>query len=161
VAWLFAQVWVLCLLSFLLGALATWLAVGRAQHRAPTSGGGAGWVPPAFWSATGRSTAGRSGPDARTAAVEPRAEPPGPPVEPALAALDAHGPDGRRPRPGLGAAATGALDLLGVPEPGPAAGGPAADASGPRARPAPDPRSDETDEGPAGGYQRGSPESMR
>jgi hypothetical protein len=101
VAWYFVQVWVLCLVAFLLGAGVTWLVFVRPVRRDR----GTDWPALPAW------------PDARPAAATPertRPEPepdPVPVADPALLALD--GP-GRRTATGPGAAANDALDQLGV-----------------------------------------------
>jgi hypothetical protein len=117
VAWLFTQVWVLCLVSFLLGALVTWLAFVRPAQRTArdTPDRPAAPTPPA-WALPGHPQV----PEPRAEDQPPRPpEPTVPPVDPALAALNGQSTDARgRPAPAVGTAAAGALDLLGVhPEP--------------------------------------------
>jgi hypothetical protein len=102
-AWFFVQVWVLCLVAFLLGSAVTWFAFVRPLRRAGRPDD-AGWpVLSATWPAR----------PARPA-VEVHAAPPPPPgqaTDPALPALDVHG---RERRVAAGRAATDALDRLGV-----------------------------------------------
>jgi hypothetical protein len=113
VVWLFTQVWVLCLVSFLLGALATWLAFVRPAQRAARDVPDRPAAPaPPPWALTSR-------PQAPEQRVEdeppPPPEPTVPPVNPALAALNGQSADTRgRSTPAVGSAAAGALDLLGV-----------------------------------------------
>jgi hypothetical protein len=117
VGWLFGQVWALCAVSFLVGALVTWAVFARPQRR---RGGHSGevWQAPPEWA---------SRPPVRQRPELPRRAPQpqrlGAPVDPALARLDTG--DGERGRPsGPGVAATGALDMLGVTRPSPAPGSP-------------------------------------
>lgn len=100
-AWLFGQVWVLCVVSFLLGAGLTWLLVSR---RDPVTA-----PPPVAQAAVP--------PPAEPAPPRPEVPPPPParPVDPALSALDSRDDP---PVTGVGRAATGALDGLGVREAG-------------------------------------------
>ncbi len=119
VAWFFVQVWVLCLVAFLLGAAVTWIGFVRPMRRARGSEV-TDWPELPAWP-TVRPPAE---PPAR---VEPEPDPepdPGPVTDPALSALDA---TGRRVVAGPGAAAVDALDRLGVvpPIPGQSAGPPA------------------------------------
>jgi hypothetical protein len=102
VAAVFAQMWVLCLVSFVLGALLTWLAIGPARRRAQSTA-----VPEPVEEL-----------DPVQAAQAPPTPLPGVPrhartasTNPALAELDSL----RRRRPG--AAAVGALDRLRPPGP--------------------------------------------
>jgi hypothetical protein len=132
VAWLFTQVWVLCLVSFLLGALATWLAFVRPARRAAREipDRPAAPAPPA-WAVTTRPQV----PEQRTEDQPPPPPAPTvPPVNPALAALNGQPTDTRgRSAPAVGTTAAGALDLLGVhtgppqPPPPPPAAEPPAD----------------------------------
>ncbi|HXV93798.1 MAG TPA: hypothetical protein VD813_10900 [Pseudonocardia sp.] len=105
-AWLFAQVWALCVMAFLLGSLATWVAFVLPLRRARRETEVAGPSPPP------------PPPDPVPAAAEltPR---PVAAADPALSALDTRPATGL-PAPGIGAAATGALDLLGIGGPPPA-----------------------------------------
>lgn len=101
-AWFVAQVWVLCAVAFLLGAAVTWLLFVRPQRVSRPE--------PA-------PAAAAAEPEVRRAEPQPVAEEPiASPVLPALAALDT--PPLGQPR-GVGARASGALDLLGVTPPGP------------------------------------------
>lgn len=93
-----AEVWVLCLIAFLIGSGVTWLLFVRPlrARAAPP--------PPAPAADDPAPTPPRSTPD-------PQSGPPAPPaVDPALSAL--HGAQRPEQRPGRRAA--GALDLLGV-----------------------------------------------
>jgi hypothetical protein len=108
--WQFAQVWVLCTISFLAGAGVTWLLFGRQPRRVPPPRTTAGPTGVAHWAAdpwADRRT------EPSTPAPPPSSPPsPGPPVEPALSNLDTRG-TAPPPRP-AGAAAANALDMLGV-----------------------------------------------
>ncbi|MDT7613040.1 MAG: hypothetical protein QOF00_487 [Pseudonocardiales bacterium] len=106
-AWFFVQVWVLCLVAFLLGAAATWLAFVRPlrQARDTTSA----WPEMSTWPAADEPPAAPS----PRVEPEPLQPPPGPPTNSALAAVDPQGLP-RRQGPGVGVTATGALDRLGV-----------------------------------------------
>lgn len=104
--WLFVQVWVLCVLAFLAGAAATWLAFVRPR-RVDVPADGPTWTPVPAWASR------------RTAAIPTLAEPTTPispavssPVDPALAALDARDPEGTSAGPAI--TAIGELDRLGV-----------------------------------------------
>lgn len=102
-AWFFVQVWVLCLVAFLLGSVVTWLAFVRPWRRADGSDA-VGWPVVTAW------------PGARPATDPPPPRPApeaGPPNDPALSALDVPATE-RHPATGPGAAATEALDRLGV-----------------------------------------------
>jgi hypothetical protein len=132
VVWLFTQVWVLCLVSFLLGSLVTWLAFVRPAQRAAREipDRPAAPAPPA-WAITTRPQV----PEQRAEdQPPPPREPTVPPVNPALAALNGQPADTRgRSAPAVGTAAAGALDLLGEhteppqPPPTPPAAEPPAD----------------------------------
>ena len=99
-AWFFVQVWVLCVIAFLLGSAATWLAFVRPLRRARRPDD-AGWpVLSAAWPA--RSAVGAPG---------PLPVPSGEATDPALSALDVRG---RARRAATGRAATDALDRLGI-----------------------------------------------
>jgi hypothetical protein len=114
VAWLFTQVWVLCLVAFLLGALVTWLAFVRPAQRAARDvpDRPAAPAPPA-WALTARPQVPEQ--RAEDHPPPPAEEPTVPPVNPALAALNGQSTDTRgRSTPAVGTAAVGALDLLGV-----------------------------------------------
>jgi hypothetical protein len=106
--WLFLQVWVLCAVSFLAGALVTWLAFVR-----PTRASGC--VDP---HASGRATTPwltapqPPRPSMLAAGLGLLAAPPAPAVEPALAALDTH--HTHAARRGSGSTAADVLDRLGV-----------------------------------------------
>ncbi len=105
-AWFFVQVWVLCLAAFLLGAAVTWLAFVRPLRRSRASDV-TDWPELPAWPGV------RPPAEPPVAQVEP--EPgPGSVTDPALSALDA---PGRRDVAGPGAAATEALDRLGVVAP--------------------------------------------
>ncbi|AEA27681.1 hypothetical protein ACFQ34_23575 [Pseudonocardia benzenivorans] len=124
-AWLFGEVWLLCLVAFLLGAAITWVAfvvpARRAVRRRATFGHG--------WTAAAPTTPSRGLARPVTARPTPTPEPPGGPGS-ALAALDAwDGPVGGRP--GSAEAALGALDELGVGRPREQAGPEPADARRP------------------------------
>lgn len=99
--WLFAQVWLLCVIAFLAGAVVTWL-VFVLPLRGPAH---PPYTPVPAWAATHRPRTKEPPPAA------PPTEPPPPPVDPALSGLDT----GRIPRVGTGTAAAGALDALGAP----------------------------------------------
>lgn len=104
--WLFVQVWLLCVVSFLLGAVVTWLLWVLPARRVQAPPAGRPWTLGPSW----------TGPPPPSADAEPSPPPPagtrpGPPVDPALAGLDSRA---EPPPAGLGTAATGALDLLGV-----------------------------------------------
>lgn len=113
-AWLFGQVWLLCLVAFLLGAAATWVTfvapARRAGRRRPT-------VDHA-WNPTPPTGVRQPHPvHTRPAGQEPPSTPPpGVPLgslNSALAALDAWNvPSGVRP--GTAKEATSALERLGV-----------------------------------------------
>jgi hypothetical protein len=142
--WLFAQVWILCVVAFLAGAGVTWVLFVVPQRRTRPARR-AGSEEPGAWTAD--PWAGRAG-DAREP-VDPPAPPPA--VDPALSALDSLGRDRVRRVPSAGTAATGALDLLGVLRATP----PADDGPGPRipAReipPSPAPDQEAPRGGPAG-----------
>ena len=101
--WLFAQVWMLCVVAFLAGAAVTWLVFvvprrGRPAHGHPHT-------PVPVWAASHRPRAKPEPPP------PPPKPPPPPPVDPALAELDT----GRIPRAGTGTAASQALDALSAP----------------------------------------------
>ncbi|WP_219412847.1 hypothetical protein [Pseudonocardia nigra] len=98
---LFAQVWVLCAIAFLAGAAVTWLAFVRPLRK--TRG-----THPTHRAEPGTHVAGRPDDAGETADAAERADPP-PPVDPALAALDA---DVTRRPEGAGTAAAEALDRL-------------------------------------------------
>lgn len=105
--WLFVQVWVLCVVAFLLGSLVTWLLFVRPARRADPPPGGQPWALGPSWTDPPQARV-----DRELATVPPPSEPPpAPAVDPALSGLDSR-PE--QPSPRLGAAATGALDLLGV-----------------------------------------------
>jgi hypothetical protein len=96
-AWLFAQMWMLELAAFLLGAAATWVAFvrpARAAARAAAQAPPPGWVPE---------------PAPTEPEPAPPTRPPDPaPASPALAELDAHARHARR----SGLLASGALDEM-------------------------------------------------
>jgi hypothetical protein len=84
---LFAQMWALELMAFLLGAAVTWLVFVRpARAAAARAAAQPAPVPPAWASAPSE--------DQLPAARAP--EPPGPTADPALAELDAHARHARR-----------------------------------------------------------------
>ncbi|WP_300007318.1 hypothetical protein [Pseudonocardia sp.] len=101
-AWLLAQVWVLCAVAFLLGAGVTWLLFVRPRQR-PMAGYPGRSVPP---------HEPGPGPDLPQRRPQPEM-PSGPAVDPALSALDGT-TLGMPPVPRVGTRASGALDLLGV-----------------------------------------------
>ena len=109
-AWLFGQVWLLCLVAFVLGSAATWVAFVVPARRTPTVDHG--WHPAA--------TPPAGAPLVATGAP-PRAPEPQRPIQDldsALAAIDSwKGPPVRGTA--VGDAATGALDDLGVGRPEP------------------------------------------
>jgi hypothetical protein len=131
VVWLFTQVWVLCLVSFLLGALVTWIAFVRPAQRAARDIPDRAVAPaPPAWALTARPQVPEQ--RAEDQRPSPPPEPTVPPVNPALAALNGQPPDTpARSAPAVGTAAAGALDLLGMhteppqPSPKPAAESPA------------------------------------
>jgi hypothetical protein len=100
--WLFAQVWILCVVAFLAGAAVTWLVFVVPLRGRPAYGPAHPPVP--VWAATHR-------PRQKEPPPAPPKEPPPPPVDPALSALDTGG----IPRISTGTAATNALDELGAP----------------------------------------------
>lgn len=103
-AWLFGQVWILCVISFAAGSAVTWLLFVRPLRDAAADAGGE-WTPVPAWTPPPAVTE----PEPAARRLEP---PAGRAVDPALATLDGPGP-GRGPAdPGV--TATGALDLLGV-----------------------------------------------
>lgn len=103
---LFGQVWVLCLVSFLVGAVVTWAVFGtRRRPTRPSGVDDEGWLPPTSWAG-----ADHADPAPAPVPAPPIATPSGPPADPALAALDSYG----RVRPGAAATALGELDRLGV-----------------------------------------------
>ena len=128
--WLFAEVWVLCVVAFLVGAAVTWLVFVRPlRGAARESGPEPQWTPVPRWaSGDGDSDAGATPPAEPEPEVARRPEPPaGPPTDPALSVLDIK--DGVSRRGGPGTTATGALDMLGVKGADPPKGaGQAADA---------------------------------
>lgn len=92
-----AQVWVLCVIAFLLGSGVTWALFVRPLRAARAA------VPPP-------QPPARAAAAPPPAAEPPAAPPPAPAVDPALTALDGV----LRPTPPPGIRAVGALDLLGV-----------------------------------------------
>lgn len=108
--WLFVQVWVLCVLSFVAGAAVTWLAFVRPR-RGGAPAGGPSWTPVPVW-----ASARRGAIPERPDPVVPIAPTAGPAADPALAALDARSSE-RQPA-GSRATAASALDQLGVAGPG-------------------------------------------
>jgi hypothetical protein len=104
VAAVFAQMWVLCLVSFVLGALVTWLAVGPARRRAQS-------VAPPEPAVVLDPVQAAQAPPTPLPGVPRHARTS--PANPALAELDRT--RGRR----AAASAVGALDRLRHPEPHP------------------------------------------
>lgn len=102
-AWFFVQVWVLCLVAFLLGAAVTWLAFVRPLRRRRDE---ESWPELPTW------PRGRAVPAPPVPRPAPEPAPGPPPTNPALAVLDV--PGTRRHPDGHGTAATDALDRLGV-----------------------------------------------
>ncbi|MGD9986450.1 hypothetical protein [Pseudonocardia sp.] len=119
-AWLFGQVWLLCLVAFLLGAAVTWVAfvvpTRRASRRRPLVDHQWNPTPPAGMQPQQPTR------HVRSPGSPPPTPPPGVPLgslNSALAALDAwNGPAGVRP--GTAEDATSALERLGVGTPPPA-----------------------------------------
>jgi hypothetical protein len=114
--WQFAQVWLLCTISFLAGAGVTWLLFMRQPRRVPPPRPSTGPTGVAHWAADPWADR-REEPSAPEQPSQPAS--PGPPVEPALANLDTRG-TAPPPRP-TGTAAASALDMLGVAGTPPAA----------------------------------------
>lgn len=104
--WLFVQVWVLCVVAFLLGSLVTWLLFVVPARRAGAPPAGEPWALGPSWTGPAQAQADGGPPPV----PPPSGSRPGPAVDPALSGLDSR----PEPPPRLGAAATGALDLLGV-----------------------------------------------
>lgn len=104
--WLFVQVWVLCVVAFLAGAAVTWLAFVRPR-RADVATDGLMWTPVPAWASDREPVAPT--PAAPDAPISPAVIPP---VDPALAGIDARSPEHAPTRPGV--TATGELDRLGV-----------------------------------------------
>lgn len=114
-AWLFGQVWLLCLVAFLLGAVVTWVTfvvpARRAARRRPTIEHG--WNPSP---APGGPPQALPGSERQVPVTTAPPEVPLGSLNSALAALDAwNGPAGTRP--GTAEAAMGALEKLGVGTP--------------------------------------------
>ncbi len=109
-AWLFAQVWVLCLVAFLGGAAMTWLTFVVPLRRTARRDDIGDHGPPPSQSApsSGSVTSSRSEPNPEPLRV-------GRSADPALASLDSWvDRRDRAARPPAGLAAADALDLLGM-----------------------------------------------